>query len=79
MYGDDVEVRSYGKVFRDVKEIIDYYNRNNFDDIIIVAPLSVIKRMCELGIKPLWAEMKKGRFIRFRRIESIDVRYKEVK
>lgn len=79
LYGKDIEIHSYSKVFKSAKEIADYYNRKGFDDIVIVAPLSVIQRMCELGIKPLWAEMHKGRFIEFRRIESIDVKYKEVK
>lgn len=78
MYGDDVEIRSYSKVFKDVKEIIDYYKKNKFDDIVIVAPLSVIKRMCELGVEPLWAQMHKGSFIEFKRIESIDIKYKKV-
>ena len=79
IYSDDVDIRVYSKVFKDVKEIVNYYKRNKFDDIVIVAPLSVIKKMCELGIKPLWAEMHKGRFIKFKRITDIKIEYEEGK
>ena len=60
---------------------------------MVVAPLSVIARLCELGLKPLWAEMKQVRsweeadllyrgrfyrFVRFRRIKAVKLEFEEL-
>jgi len=61
--------------------------------MVAVAPLSVIARLCELGLRPLWAEMEqvwsrqesdvsaKGRFyrfVRFRRIMAVKLEFEEL-
>jgi hypothetical protein len=78
--------------FGNADDIVKRFVKGKFDDIVIVAPLSVIKQCIERGIKPLWAEMQicpphsadvfyNGRyykFIRFRRIVAIDIKYEDL-
>lgn len=63
--------------------------QGGYDEIVVVAPLSVIAKLTELGIKPLWAEMETvkpeeaevevgGRYLRFtgfKRIEGIEIKF----
>lgn len=81
------------KPFSNAREIIERFEEGKFDEIVAVAPLSVIAHLTELGIKPLWAEMKqvqndgnaevsvKGRhyrFICFKRIKSVRMEFEEI-
>ena len=81
------------KPFSSAEEIKERMERLKVDDIVAVAPLSVIQRLTELGIKPLWAEMQvcnkeeaeveaNGRyykFIKFRRIKDVKIEYEDLK
>lgn len=71
--------------FSGAKDIANRYRQGNYDDIVTVAPAFVIKKLTELGIYPLWAEMKQvekslaetnnnGRyytFVEFHRIKKV--------
>jgi len=77
------------KPFSSADEIRQRFVSGGYDDIVVVAPLSVIQRLTELGIKPLWAEMelcdpekaevwasgRPYRFKCFRRIMAIKIIY----
>jgi len=59
MYGNDVEVLKYPISIErpeQVEEVVKKFKEGNYDDIVVAAPFSVISRMVELGIKPLWAQ-----------------------
>ncbi|MEM4407799.1 MAG: hypothetical protein QXI19_03550 [Candidatus Caldarchaeum sp.] len=45
--------------FASAEEILERYRRGGYDDCVVVAPLSVLQRLVELGLRPLWAEMEK--------------------
>lgn len=90
MYGDISITKMDG--FKSAEEICRRYYGENFTDIVVVAPLSVIQKLTEYGIRPLWAEMEvttkdkaetsaNGRFYRFRRfrrIKEIKIVYEDV-
>jgi hypothetical protein len=89
----DVEVSQDVSPFQNAEEIAQRFKEGDYDDLVVVAPLSVIARLTELGIKPLWAEMQqvrgrseadlsfRGRFYRFdrfRRIKSVKLEFEEI-
>ena len=89
---NEVEVVKNPLAFSSAEEIQKRFRDGGFDDIVVVAPLSVIARLVDLGIKPLWAEMDqvplnqaevtaKGRgyrFNRFRRIKALHLEFEEI-
>jgi len=89
----NVSIFRHDKPFRDAEEIIERFKDGNFDDLVVVAPLSVLDRLCQLGVKPLWAKCEVclpadsqwgtfGRlykFIEFRRIEKLELQTSDAK
>lgn len=83
----DVEIIHDEKPFDDAKDIVKRYKKSKADDIVVVAPLTVLHRLTELGVRPLYAEMapagpetadirangKYYRFLDFRRIHGVSV------
>jgi len=88
----EVEVRKDPRPFSSAEEIKERFQKGGYDEIVVVAPLSVIARLTELEIRPLWAEMEQcdpseaeveaaGRWYRFRgfkRIKGIRIEFEEV-
>lgn len=82
-----VEVIRDPRPFSNAEEIFGRYKAGSYTEIVTVAPLSVIAKLCELGLRPLYAQMDqvanqgeadlsyRGRFYRFNRF----VRVKAVK
>lgn len=87
-----VEVEQDADPFSNAEEIQRRFMGGRYDEMVVVAPLWVIAKLCELGIKPLWAEMqeiqggethleyrgRRYRFIRFRRIKAVTMEFEEV-
>lgn len=44
--------------FQNAKDIARRFRAGNYDEMVAVAPLSVIQQLCREGLKPLWAEME---------------------
>lgn len=79
--------------FRSAEDIVQTYREGGFDDMVIVAPLSVIARVVDFGIRPLWSESveeadpakahyrggggKWFRFVRFRRIKALHLEFED--
>lgn len=63
LFGKDVQVLQDVNPFSSAEEIFSRYQSGGYDDLVVVAPLSVISRLCELGIKPIWAQMDQLRSI----------------
>jgi len=92
LYGEDTEVVKDPRPFASAEEIADRYRAGGYDDLVVVAPLSVLGKLCELGLKPLWAEMEAVspeeaeveaagryyRFVRFRRVKRLVLEFEEV-
>ena len=79
--------------FSSAEEIVSRYRKGGYDEIVAVAPMSVISKLVDLGIKPLWAEMiqvnsqaeaeveangRFYRFVRFRRIKALRFEFEEL-
>ncbi|MSR85601.1 hypothetical protein EXS71_04180 [Candidatus Uhrbacteria bacterium] len=83
----DVEVVSDPRPFDDAREIACRFKSGGYDDMVVVAPLSVIAVLCQEGMKPLYSEAieendlskiefrgARGqgfRFLRFRRVVEL--------
>ncbi len=93
IFGEEAEVAKDPKPFSSAEEIAKRFRDGGYNDIVIVAPMSVISRLIDLKIKPFWAEMiqvkskaeseveAKGRFYRFnrfRRIKALRFEFEEV-
>jgi hypothetical protein len=87
-----IDVRQDVNPFNNAQEIKQRFERGGYDDLVVVAPLWLILKLTEFGIKPLWAEMLpvgkteeyhicyNGRFYffnRFRRIIRVEVVFED--
>lgn len=55
MFGGDVEVIPDLRPFDNAETIVQRIKEDGCDDCIVVAPYSVLERMINLGLRPLWA------------------------
>jgi len=92
LYGDRVEVVQDVSPFRGADDIAERIRRGGYDDVLVVAPLSVIHQLTQRGIYPLWAEMERVddprlaevvegermyRFVALRRIRELRLVFEE--
>ncbi len=83
MFGEDVVVEEDTRPFDGAEAIVRRYRKGDYDDIIVVAPYSVLTRMVDLGLRPLWSEAEivqdpeladwrvKNRLYRFKRFRRV--------
>ncbi|OHA09205.1 MAG: hypothetical protein A3B37_01555 [Candidatus Sungbacteria bacterium RIFCSPLOWO2_01_FULL_59_16] len=89
----EVEVLQDVNPFSSAEDIVQRVRDGGYDETVVVAPLSVIAKLCELGLRPLWAEMeqvvRRGeadvaargrfyRFVKFRRIKAVRLEFEEL-
>jgi len=58
IFGENVSIIEDPKPFSNAENIIKRFNHQLGDEMVVVAPMSVTGKLCELGLKPLWAEME---------------------
>jgi len=90
--GEDVRIEQDPNPFSNAEEIVRRYRCGGYDDMVVVAPLSVIARLVDLGIRPIWCEMevvsedehcdikyrdRRYAFRRFRRIRRVAVEFED--
>lgn len=46
------------ETFRDADDIVRRYREKSGSEMVIVAPLSLVAKLIERGIKPLWPDMR---------------------
>lgn len=92
-YGQDTVIEQESRPSDDARQIAKRYREGGFDDMVIVAPLSVIAVLCNEGIKMLWSESAEEndpakvefrgargqgyRFVRFRRIKRVALEFED--
>ena len=92
-YGGDTVVDQESKPFDDARQIVKRFREGKYDEMVIVAPLSVIAVICTEGINPLYSEAieendpakiefrgARGqgfRFVRFRRIKRVALEFED--
>ena len=79
--------------FGPAEELIEKFKKGGYDEILVIAPLTVIRKICEAGIHPLWIQAEEAsdsneadftyrgkhyRFVEIRRIRGIKVELEEV-
>ena len=88
----DIELVIDSNPFSNAIDIAKRFRDGGYDEMVVVAPLSVISHLTNMGIKPLWAEMKQCpveeaetevsgryyRFIEFKRIKGIKIEFEEL-
>lgn len=89
LYGKDARVVQDPDPFDTADTIISRFRAGKFDDMVVVAPLSVIQKLCEKGLNPLWAQMIESseeeselmvrgipyKFDRFKRVRKVTVEF----
>lgn len=87
-----VTIIPYPNEFDDAKTVAREFKRLGGDDLLVVAPLSVINALLKEGIKPIYAEMESCskeeaevdmgnrffKFVKFVRITGIDILKEEL-
>jgi hypothetical protein len=92
MYGDTI-IELEARPFDDARLIARRFREGRFDDMVIVAPLSVIQVLCNEGIRMLWSKAVEEndqarvefcgargrgyRFVRFRRIKRVALEFED--
>lgn len=86
LFGDDVQVISDPRPFDNAETIVKRVRDGGYDDCIVVAPYSVLAKMVDLGLRPLWSEAEQVkdqaqsdwsvrdrhfRFLRFKRVKGL--------
>ena len=57
LFGADVCVEQDPAPFAGAEAIVRRYREGGYDDLVVVAPLSVLAKIVDQGIRPLWSEM----------------------
>lgn len=88
----EVEILIDTQPFSNADNIVDRFFAAKADEMVVVAPLSVIDQLCQRGIQPLFAEMevvqndeydvvaagRKYKFLKFTRIKEINITKEEL-
>lgn len=53
----DIEVDQDENPFSNAEQVLQHVQKGGYQELVIVAPLSVIAKLCELGLRPLYAIM----------------------
>lgn len=58
LFGHDAQVDHFSQPYSRASQILSVYRKNYYDEMVIIAPLSVCKTLSSYGIKPLYSEME---------------------
>lgn len=58
LFGADVQVDRHTKAYANAAEVVRVYRRGFYDEMVLIAPLSVCKVIATFGIKPLYSDME---------------------
>jgi len=57
-FGVHTRIEQDPNPFSGADDIVQRFEEGEYDEMVVVAPLSVIAQLVQRGIKPLWAEMQ---------------------
>lgn len=82
-----VQIFQYAGFVRDADHVIQLIKQYRADEVVTILPLSIIMRLCERGVRPLWPECvqaegddydfidensgRKYKFVRFVRVKGV--------
>jgi len=58
LFGPDVQIEHVPNLWATARDLVAQYRASGADDLVVIAPLSVLAALCEKGIRPLWPEMR---------------------
>jgi len=58
IFGNDIEIIFWDQKIKDANHVFQLIKEFNADEIVTILPLSIIQRLVENGIKPIWSEME---------------------
>lgn len=58
LFGQDVRVDIDSNPFSSAQDVVRRFRRGSYDEMVLIAPLSVCRMVTEQGVKPLWSEME---------------------
>ncbi len=76
-FGKDVVIETDSRPFDDAADIVQRFREGKYDEIVVVAPISVLQKLLELGVQPFRSIMKDKKFQRFRRMTEISIKYED--
>ncbi|MEM0377173.1 MAG: hypothetical protein QXI90_05320 [Thermofilum sp.] len=89
VFGESVMVIHYSSRVRDAQHVLQLKEMFGADEVVVILPPTIVKRLCEIGLHPIIPEVEqvddsgdfdfedKGhryRFRRFVRVEKVEVR-----
>ena len=91
LFGQDTVVDLNTDAFSDADDIIARFKKGKYDEMLLIAPLSVCRIITDKGFKPLYSEMvqdksnfelevkgRRYRFVKFKRLESVKVEFSQI-
>jgi hypothetical protein len=92
MFGEDVKLVQDARPFDSAEKIVERVKQGGYDDVIVVAPYSVLTRMVDLGLRPLWSDAeivpkeksdwsvrdRYYRFLRFKRVKGLVMEFEDL-
>jgi len=58
LFGEDVIIDQDVNPFASASDIVKRYKKGFYDEMVLIAPLSVCRVITEYGYRPLWSEMR---------------------
>jgi hypothetical protein len=58
LYGEDVEINKYDNPYASAADIVKTYRQGFYNEMVLIAPLSVCRIIVGYGIKPLYSQME---------------------
>jgi hypothetical protein len=58
LFGKDAQIDIDPNPFSSAEDICGRFERGGYDEMVLIAPLSICKLITEAGYRPLWSEMR---------------------
>jgi len=59
VFGEDCEITQDTNPFSSAYDIVRRFEKGSYDEIVLIAPISVCRILTDMGYRPLWSEMKR--------------------
>ena len=59
VFGDGVVIDIDSRPFASAEDIVERVRAGGYNEVVLVAPLSMVAKVVEMGIKPLFADMER--------------------
>ena len=93
LFGEGTTVHTDMDPFTTADSIVEQFKQGGYGEIVAVAPLSVLQKLVDRGVRPIWAEMQEVgdrrmadleyrgrllRFVKFKRVTGLTLEFEEI-